>query len=90
MTCKRTHSDSVIPSECEIRITSDLTENGSFVLQSSVALPMRTGSPVEREKAIPWEVSAAASMWARCSGVVAAELRGWADEVAGVKPAGSA
>lgn len=83
-------SDSVRPQECANCPNANLTSSGSFVLQSSVAFPIEAGSPVEREKAIPWEVSAVASMWARCSGVVAAELRGWADEVVGVKPAGSA
>lgn len=41
--------------------------------------------------AIPWEVSAVASVWARCAAVVAAEFRAWATEVlAGAKSGGSA
>ena len=83
MSTKRPHSDSVIPSECDARTTSALISNGNFVLQSSVALPILAGSPGERENTAPWEVSAVAGMWARCSAVVAAELRAWADEVSG-------
>lgn len=38
---------------------------------------------------IPWEVAAVASVWARCSAVVAAELRAWAaDVLAGAKSGG--
>lgn len=90
MTQDRSNSDSVKPTECARLTKSSLTHSGSLHFASAVALPMNDGSPVEREKAIPWELLAVASMWSRCSGVVAAELRGWADEVVGVKPAGSA
>lgn len=82
MTCKRTHSDSVMPKACDTLDTSALTSNGNFVLQSSVALPMRAGNPVERENNMPsWEAMAVASLWIRCSAVVAAELRSMADEL---------
>lgn len=81
MTMERNNSDSFNPSECASITNSSLTHSGNLPLISSVALPMRDGSPVEREKMVSWESLAVASLWIRCSGAVADELRALADEL---------
>lgn len=77
----RSNSDSVNPQEWANCPKAHLTSSGTLVLTSAVALPMRAGSPVEREKMVSWESLAVASLWIRCSGVVADELRALADEL---------
>ncbi len=77
---ERSKSEDVSPKLCASLSKSDLTEYGTLALTSESELPSAGGSPVERAN-IPWEESAVSVMWARCSAVVADELRGWADEI---------
>lgn len=79
----RNNSDSVNPQEWANCENAHLTSSGTLVFTSAVALPMRAGSPVEREKMASWESLAVAALWMHCSGVVAAELRALADELGG-------